>query len=130
MLLTANRYTTTQKYCADELYIVLSSSLGYVAGHDSSESLRAPTSAGDTALDAAGSGQGQTPPAAELGLSLPAPEDAKEQALLARSVQEDVAKAKDSLREGQAALVRLHTHTPPPTHTHTPTHARTHARTC
>ena len=34
-------------------------------------------------------------------------EEAREQATaqLARSVQEDVAKAKDSLREGQAALV-------------------------
>ncbi len=66
------------------------------SGHDSSESLRAPTSAATTALDAEGSGQGQ---------SLPAPEDAKEQAQLARAVQEDVAKAKDSLREGQAAMV-------------------------
>jgi len=66
------------------------------SGHDSSESLRAPTSAAPTALDAEGSGQGQ---------SLPAPEDIKEQAQLARAVQEDVAKAKDSLREGQAAMV-------------------------
>lgn len=66
------------------------------SGHDSSESLRAPTSAVTTALDAEGSGQGQ---------SLPAPEDVKEQAQLARAVQEDVAKAKDSLREGQAAMV-------------------------
>ena len=115
MLLAANQYnTTTQKHC-----LVLSSSLGYgPAGHDSSESLRAPTSAGDTALDAAGSGQGQTPPAAEQGLSLPAPEAVKEQ--LARSVQEDVAKAKDSLREGQAALVRLRTHA----RMHTRTHAQ------
>lgn len=47
-------------------------------------------------LDALSSGQGQ---------SLVAPDDAKEQAQLARSVQEDVAKARDSLREGQAALV-------------------------
>ena len=36
-------------------------------------------------------------------------EEAREQATaqLARSVQEDVAKAKDSLREGQAALVSI-----------------------
>ncbi|KAA6419351.1 MAG: nitrogen regulatory P-II [Trebouxia sp. A1-2] len=66
-----------------------------MAGHDSSESLRAPASAVTTALDAEGSGQGQ---------SLPALEDVKEQAQLARAVQEDVAKAKDSLREGQAAM--------------------------
>lgn len=64
-------------------------------GHDSSESLRA---ASAPVLEALASGQGQ---------SLTAPDEVREQAQLARGFQEDVAKAKDSLREGQAAMVSL-----------------------
>ena len=67
----------------------------WCAGHDSSESLRHPAAPG---LDARLSEQGQ---------SVDSGEEAREQASaqLARNVQEDVAKARDSLREGQAALV-------------------------